>query len=55
MIGLSEEFLKIQLEGDYEKAAAFVKRWGSISPEIPQIVERLKDLPIEVHPEYRVL
>jgi len=55
MIGLSEEFLKIQLEGDYAKAAAFVKQWGSIAPEIPQIVEALKDLPIEVHPNYRLV
>ncbi len=53
MIGLSEEFLKIQREADYEKAAAFIKEWGFVSPEVPQIVEKLKDLPIEVHPVYR--
>jgi hypothetical protein len=54
MIGLSEEFLKIQLDADYGKASAFVKQWGSVSPEIPQIVERLKDLPIEVHPVWKI-
>ena len=54
MIGLSEEFLKIQLAADYEKASAFVKQWGFVSPEIPQIVERLKDLPIEVYPVWQV-
>ncbi len=54
MIGLSEEFLKIQLEADYEKASAFVKQWGFVSPEIPRIVERLKDLPIEAHPVWKV-
>jgi hypothetical protein len=54
MIGLSEEFLKIQLEADYEKASAFVKQWGFVSPEIPQIVERLKDLPVEVCPVWRL-
>ena len=52
MIGLSEEFFKIQLEGDYEKATAFVKQWGFIAPEVPGIVERLKDLPITVHPVF---
>ena len=52
MMALADEFLKIQSEADYEKASAFVKRWGFVSPEIPQIVERLEDLPIEVHPAY---
>ncbi len=52
MIRLSEEFIKIQMEGDYKKASDFVKQWGFVSPEIPGIVERLKDLPIEVHPEF---
>ncbi len=52
MMGLSEEFLKIQLEGDYEKASAFVKRWGIVAPEIPGMVARFTDLPIEVHSVY---
>jgi hypothetical protein len=54
MIGLSEEFLKIQLEADYEKASDFVKQWCFVPSEIPQIVERLKDLPIEVHPVWKI-
>jgi hypothetical protein len=54
MIGLGEEFLKIQREADYEKASAFVKEWGFIPPEVPWIVEQLKDLPIEVHPVYQI-
>jgi hypothetical protein len=53
MIGLSEEFLKIQREADYENASDFIKKWGFVSPEVPQIVERLKDLPIEVHPVWQ--
>lgn len=54
MIGLSEEFIKIQLEGNYAKASAFVKQWGFVSAEIPGIVDRLKDLPMEVHPTYKI-
>ncbi|HUC01353.1 MAG TPA: hypothetical protein VMA75_00410 [Candidatus Paceibacterota bacterium] len=54
MIALSEEFLKLQMEGDYEKAAAFVKRWGFVAPEIPGMVARFADLPIEVHPIYKI-
>lgn len=52
MISLSDEFLTIQMEGDYAKASAFVKQWRFVSPEIPGIVEKLKDLPIEVHPVF---
>lgn len=54
MIALSEEFLKLQMEGDYEKAWTFVKRWGFVAPEIPGMVARLADLPIEVHPIYKI-
>lgn len=54
MIDLSNEFIKIQTDGDYNQAAAFVKQWGFVSPEIPGLVARLEDLPVEVHPVYRV-
>ena len=52
MSALAEEFLKLQLDGDYEKARAFVARWGFVAPEIPGIVARMDDLPVEVHAEY---
>jgi hypothetical protein len=45
----------VQLEGDYAKAVAFVKQWGFIAPEVPALVARFNDLPLEVHPEYRVI
>jgi hypothetical protein len=54
MIALGEEFVKVQLEGDYAKAAAFIKEWGYIAPELPAMVARFKDLPLEVHPEYKI-
>ncbi len=54
MIALSEEFLKLQLGGDYAAAKAFVKRWGFVAPEIPLIVARMSDLPIEVHADYEI-
>ncbi len=52
MIALAEEFLRLQQEGDYSKAKVFVEEWGFVAPEIPVIVERMKDLPLEVHAEY---
>lgn len=54
MISLSEEFLRIQMDGDYQKASDFVEQWGFVAPEIPPIIDRLKDIPIEVHPVYKV-
>jgi hypothetical protein len=53
MIALGEEFVKVQQEGNYAKAAAFVKQWGFIAPEVPKLVARFADLPLEVHPEYK--
>jgi hypothetical protein len=53
MIALGEEFVRIQMEADYGKTSAFVKQWGFVAPEVPGIVTRLRDLPIEVHPIYR--
>ena len=54
MVALSEEFLKLQLGGDYEAAKVFVKQWGTVAPEIPAIVARMSDLPIEVHAVYEI-
>jgi hypothetical protein len=53
MIALGEEFVKVQLESDYAKAAAFIKQWGFIAPEVPGLVARFTDLPLELHPAYR--
>jgi hypothetical protein len=52
---LSDEFLRIQMEGSYDKAKAFVEEWGLVAKEIPEIVAGLGDLPYEVHPIYRGL
>ena len=46
---LSYELLKIESEGDYDKAKAFAERWSSPAPEVEEICARLEDLPIEVH------
>lgn len=54
MMSLGEEFMRIQFEGDYGKADAFMERWARIPPEIPPLVARLSDLPLEVHPRFSV-
>jgi len=54
MTALGEEFMKVQFEGNYDKAKVFMERWARVPPEIPPLVERLKDLPLEVHPIFKV-
>jgi hypothetical protein len=50
MITLSHEIIALQIEGDYEKAYVFVKKWSEVSAEITEMISRLEDIPIEVHP-----
>ena len=47
---LSTEFLNLQVEGNYEKAKAFMEHWGTVPPELPPIIERLPDIPAAVVP-----
>lgn len=54
MSRLSTEFLNLQIAGDYERAKAFVEHWGAISPELPEIVEDLADIPTAVSPIYEL-
>jgi hypothetical protein len=50
MSDLSTEFLNLQIAGDYDKAKRFMKQWGSIPEEVPEIIETLSDLPTAVSP-----
>lgn len=54
MSRLSTEFLNLQIAGDYERAKDFMEHWGSISPELPEIVEGLADIPTAVSPIYEL-
>ncbi|MEK7649141.1 MAG: hypothetical protein AAB400_04505 [Patescibacteria group bacterium] len=54
MIMLSDAFLRLQLGGSYDAAREFVETWGSIPPELVQIVKSLSDIPLEVHPRFDI-
>lgn len=54
MIALGEEFVKVQQEGDYAKALTFTKQWGFVAPEVPALVARFNDLPLELHGVYTI-
>lgn len=45
---LTRDILKIQGDGDYDVAKAFVDKWGSIQPELQADLDRLTELGIPV-------
>ena len=51
---LSNEFIAIQAEGNYDRAKAFIAEWGAVTPEVPEVVSKFSDLPTEVYPLYNI-
>ncbi len=49
---LSREILTLQAEGDYAKARALIDRMGVVRPEVQRILDRLKDVPIDIEPRF---
>ncbi|MDQ3068253.1 MAG: hypothetical protein M3R55_00810 [Acidobacteriota bacterium] len=49
---LTGEFLTLEAEGNYEKAADFVKRLGVVRPEVQRVLDRLKDVPVDIEPRF---
>ncbi len=51
---LSDEFVHVQMIGNYDHAQAFINAWGSVPSEVPEIVARFDDLPVEVFPKFNL-
>jgi hypothetical protein len=51
---LATEVLTIQAIGDYERAAAFVQRYGAIPAEMQAALDRLGDVPVDIRPVFAV-
>ncbi|HUF22934.1 MAG TPA: hypothetical protein VMN81_02310, partial [Vicinamibacterales bacterium] len=49
---LTGEFLTIEAEGNYDKAADYVKRLGVVRPEVQRVLDRLKDVPVDIEPKF---
>ena len=49
---LTGEFLTLEAEGNYDKAADFVKRLGIVRPEVQRVLDRLKDVPVDIEPRF---
>ncbi len=53
--GLAAEILRIQAEGDYEAAGALRERYGTVRPEMADLLTRLDHVPVDIRPVYTVV
>jgi hypothetical protein len=49
---LTGEFLTMEAEGNYDRAADYVKRLGVVRPEVQRVLDRLKDVPVDIEPKF---
>jgi Peptidase family M49 len=49
---LSREILTIEAEGSYAKARDLIDRMGVVRPEVQRVLDRLKDVPIDIEPRF---
>jgi hypothetical protein len=49
---LSREILTLEAEGSYAKARDLVDRMGVVRPEVQRVLDRLKEVPIDVEPRF---
>jgi peptidase M49-like protein len=49
---LTRELMTLQAEGSYAKAKAILDRLGVIRPETQRVLERLKEVPVDVEPRF---
>jgi hypothetical protein len=51
---LATALLTLQAQGDYEGAAAFMKKYGDVSPAVEQALARLGNVPVDIDPHYEM-
>ncbi len=49
---LTRELMTLQAEGGYAKAKDILDRLGVLRPETQRVLERLKDVPVDVEPRF---
>lgn len=52
IIDLTRDIMTLQAEGSYAKAKALVDRMGVIRPEVKVVLDRLKDVPVDIEPRF---
>ena len=49
---LTRDIMTLQAEGSYAKAKALIDRLGVVRPEVQVILDRLKDVPVDIEPRF---
>jgi hypothetical protein len=49
---LTRELMTLQAEGSYAKAKAILERLAVVRPETERVLDRLKDVPVDVEPRF---
>jgi uncharacterized protein YjbJ (UPF0337 family) len=49
---LTNDILTLQAEGSYEKAKAMLDKYGVIRPQMKAALDRLKDVPVDIEPDF---
>jgi Peptidase family M49 len=52
---LATDLLELEARGDYEKAKAFIDKYGKMSAQMKAALARLTAIPVDIRPEYTVL
>jgi len=52
---LATDLLELEARGDYEKAKAFIDKYGNMSPQMKAALAKLTAIPVDIRPEYTVL
>jgi hypothetical protein len=49
---LTTELMNLQSNGDYAAAQAFLKKMVTVRPEVQRVLDKLKDVPIDIEPNF---
>ncbi len=49
---LTRDIMTMQAEGDYAAAKAMLDKLGVIRPEAQKVIDRLKDVPVDIEPRF---
>jgi hypothetical protein len=52
VIGLTREIMTLQAEGSHAKAKSMIDRLGVVRPEVKTILDRLKNVPVDIEPQF---
>jgi hypothetical protein len=51
---LTGEIMTLQAKGDYEAVKSMLEKYAVIRPEMKMILEKLSDVPVDIHPHFPV-